>query len=138
MSLEEYAEKLPVECPPSDAEDVAHEVVYRFLKVGNPAPEEFYSHAKLKKPNRIGVNECSFASCSLLGDYLKYLDNLPNMRKAHTHVARLTIPQGTGKSKPKKKNGTMHVDFWCFAGKTLADCVVEVLPLPPAEGAVDA
>lgn len=133
----EYAEDLPDECPPHEAVDMEHQSVYRFLRSGNASPDEFLSHAALNKKNRLGVNECSFSSCSLLADYNKYLKNIPNMRKAHTHIARLTIPEGTGKTKPKSKNGTVHFDFWCYAGKGLSGCVLEVLPIPP-EGQDDA
>jgi hypothetical protein len=134
-SLQEYAEDLPPSCPPEDANDVAHVEVYRFLESGNAAPKEFLSHAARKKQNRTNIDPCGFASCSLLGDWEKYLKNIPNMRKAHSHVARLTIPEGIGMTKPKAKNGTVHFDFWCFAGKDLSNCVVEVLPLPPEDDA---
>lgn len=126
-----FAEDLPAECPPATAIDIERGPVYRLLEGDKAGPESFYSHAKRKKPNRLNTNPCNFASCSLLGDFEKYLKNLPNMRKYHTHVALLNVPKGIGVSKSKQKGGAMHVDFWCYAGKCLADCVVEVLPLPP-------
>jgi hypothetical protein len=133
VNLVTYAEDLPPSCPPGEAKDVPLEVVYRFLTSDAANAREFRSHAAQGKPNRTNVDPCSFASCSLLADFEKYLTNLPNMRKAHTHVARLQIPEGVGRSNPKKKNGTVHFDFWCYAGQSLADCVEEVLPIPPEE-----
>lgn len=125
-----YAEQLPANCPPGEADDVQHQTLYRLLRTGQAAPEEFHSHAALGRRNRTNVDPCSFASCSLLADYQKYLDDIPGLRKAHTHVAKLSIPNGYGKSKAKNTKGNVHVDFWCFHGKSLQECVVEILPLP--------
>jgi hypothetical protein len=132
-AMAEYAEQLPPHCPPNEAEDKPLKDLYR-LVAAKPVPANaFDSHAKLGKPNRSNANACGFASCSLLGDYNKYLENLPGLRKVYSHFAKLDIPAGTGKSKAKNKNATMHVDFWCYAGKNLKNCVVEVLPIPQEE-----
>lgn len=128
-----YAEQLPPKCPPDDAGDMAHESLYRLMRGDKVLAEEFHSHALLGRKNRTKANDCSFASCSLLGDYKKFLADLPNLRSAHTHVARLSIPEGYGLSKSKAKKENIHVDFWCFSGKSLTDCVVEIFPLEEEE-----
>lgn len=125
-----YAEPLPENCPPFEAQDTEHQTLYRLLRKGEADPEEFASHKARGRANRTKVDPCSFASCSLLADYQKYLDDIPGLRKAHTHVAKLQIPNGYGKSKAKKTKGNVHVDFWCFQGKSLQECVVEIVPLP--------
>lgn len=125
-----YAEPLPDNCPPLEAEDTEHQTLYRLLRKGEADSEEFASHAARGRSNRTNVDPCSFASCSLLADYQKYLDDIPGLRKAHTHVAKLLIPNGYGKSKAKQTKGNVHVDFWCFQGKSLQECVVEIVPLP--------
>jgi hypothetical protein len=133
--VKEYAEPLPEGCPPDGADDVAYDELYRLLQGGNASPEEFVSHAARGETNRGNVGECRFRSCSLLGDYRKYLEFLPAMRKKHTHVAKLKIPTGVGASKQKAHKGAVHVDFWCFKGNDLSAHVVEVVPIPPEDSA---
>lgn len=133
--LAKYAEDLPEKCPPGDAEDVSIPTAYRLLKADLAGPGQFASHAALKLENRTKVDACRFASCSLMADYEKFLEHLPNMRKYHSHVAKLSIPEGIGAMKPKPSKGTVHFDFWCYSGQCLSNCVVEILALPPVDNA---
>ena len=108
-----YWEALPQECPPVRAVDTKIEAVYRVVHSNPPQKGHFESYAKQGKKAPPGVDECSWASCSLCTciDKIRNFAGLPKVRdRGPCFVATLTIPAGAGKSVTKGK----HIDFWMF------------------------
>lgn len=105
-----FAESLPDQCPPIDAQELDLIEVYRLLKPAELTPSSFASHAALGKERPSPVDPCRWASCSLVLDaaLMKKLPKFKNCRSA----VKITIPASAGRS---KINGN-HIDFWPYAG----------------------
>ena len=124
-----FAEELPAQCPPGDAADVAHKVIYRLIPTHPPTKDHFKSHAELGIAG--GEHDpCGRRSCSLLVDPLKWVRGLPRMLTRYRYAVQMSIPTGSGMSK-SNKNST-HVHFWPYATFDPLAAVVDVIELPEA------
>jgi hypothetical protein len=115
-----FKEPLPQQCPPNDAIDVAHEVVYRKLIGNMPTQQDFVSHGAKGKTRPADKGLCEWWSCSLFTD-VNALRKLPGFREKR--FAKLQISRGSGLSKCSGP----HVDFWAYQGTNLTTAVIGVI-----------
>lgn len=102
----DFAESLPDACPPSDAQDVELNDVFRLAPEETPCLDHFRSHAALgKNPPKYLNDHCRWASCSLTTDP-QTLRKLSKLK--HRYAVKMSIPEGAGLSKRDK----IHIDFW--------------------------
>jgi hypothetical protein len=111
---------LPPTCPPPGHAVDALPNVFRILQGTAAAPEDWLSHAQLKKNVPPGMDPCRWASLSLCFDPKK-VTKLKNLQD-RTHAAALTIPADVGAHATKGN----HVDFWVATGGNVATYVVNV------------
>lgn len=111
----QYFENLPDQCPPCRASDASFDSALRFVSSVDPKKltiDDFKSYAALgqRRPN---TDPCELASCSFFKDSgckgFKAARKLPKLRQKP--VARLSIPQGSGKSTVNEKG---HIHFWMY------------------------
>lgn len=120
----EFAETLPAQCPPADAEEGELEAVYRLTENGPPRSGDFASKAALGESCPPDISECDWASCSLYRK-AKSLRKYTRLREERPYLVKLSIPNGAGKFKlGSSKRG--HVDFWRYSGTCLTNFVVEI------------
>ena len=114
-----FAEELPSECPPTDAQDQSLPDVWRTLPSQQASSGDFDSHAKLGIYCPPGVDPCRAASCSLMTNQAAAEKLLQLPRYKNGSVAQLEIPKGSGLSKTKKQ----HIDFWAYSGFNFLDAI---------------
>lgn len=123
LAEESFAEALPDQCPPETAEDLALANVYRL--VADPAPDEDSFKSKLalgiSKPDSYKATDCEWASCSLSSS-VEALLKIKGLRKRLKYVAKLQIPQSSGRHLAEKA----HIHFWRFSGFNIADAIESV------------
>lgn len=110
-----FAESLPDDCPPIDAEPPAAQKFIRFADGPTPSAVAFLSYTGLGKPVNGGASLCQYASCSMLtvksrGE-LRALWALPKYRR-FSHAMIVDVHPGAGLAKIGKKG---HVDVWLYA-----------------------
>lgn len=123
----QFLETLPHQCPPAEAVDDAHDMVFRIVYNNPVIIDDFYSRAAKGQPTPGGVSDCRNASCSFSAHLIKLRDQakLPKFRKYGTpRVAYVAIKQGLGLSIKNCK--TEHIDFWGFSTFNPASAVVKV------------
>lgn len=123
----DWLEKLPVNCPPSGAADIALEGVYRIISCADPTMDDFKSHAALNFPIRPGVDPCEWSSCSLFTSRDKAIDiagKLSKFRFSDAHLALVNISPGDGRSLVNER--TAHVHFWASKKFSLGAAIVDV------------
>ena len=123
-----FAETLPPQCPPADAEPLSKAVLIRLAKEPKPKPESFASHAARGLPIRGDVSSCSHASCSLFvhdetGDQLNAMRRLPRF-KSFKHAFLLNVGPSAGVA--VVNSTTKHVDLWMFKGFDPVSAVISV------------
>ncbi len=127
----QFAEALPPQCPPNDAEDIPLVAVYRLVQTQQPSPKDFLSHAALGRPHGHGMSACAWASCSLVLDALVQIKRWPRMRDEYHFAVKLSVPKGAGLSKGKKDSN--HINFWPFASFDPISVIKEVITLPEVQ-----
>lgn len=120
-----FKEPLPNQCPPESASDSEITEAWRLVSANPPTQDDFKSHAALGKTMPPGVDPCRWSSCSLIatGPAAKAL--LPKIRARKTHIAKLSIPTGSGLYVKQKS----HIDFWMFSEFDPTLSVVDVEPV---------
>ena len=112
MTSTEWPNHFPQNCPPADADDLAHAVLY--LVEGNPPTAEDFLSA-CERNQFVGKPECERASlsCGLTEKYIMQLkEAVPRLRTMH--IAKADLIAGHGKIKPTGKPG--HHSMWLYAG----------------------
>lgn len=119
-----YKEKLPHQCPPAHAQDVALKNICRFLPFPEGDSRNFASHRELGKHTG-NASECDARSLSL-----QWPDAVPGLLSAKKtaffkkmKIALVSIPKGSGRS---VDNNRGHVHFWMFANHDPSQHVVSV------------
>ena len=118
----DFWEDLPHQCPPVDADDSAVEGVYRLVSVEAPTEADFKSARALGKKLPPNVDECRWASCSLMYDP-KPLLKLPKF-KSYKWAAKLAIPEKSGLGHMSNGN---HIDYWWAKQCDIKGCIVEII-----------
>jgi hypothetical protein len=92
----EWAEPLPSQCPPTDANPPNHEEYYRFVGTIPPREEDFYSQRRLYPNRKFRINECRARSISLFGSYEDCLmkQKLPSLK--HKRIVGIALPPESG------------------------------------------
>ncbi|MEN5278171.1 hypothetical protein ABE527_14620 [Brucella sp. TWI432] len=123
-----FFEDLPAQCPPAAAADVPYQQIWRVVADKNCNADEFKSHHARGQKKPPTVDECSYASCSLLTDFQKIkklAKGLPKKRYPKPFIAELNIPMGSGLSVNNSK--TSHVDFWMFKSFDPVSAIVQIV-----------
>jgi hypothetical protein len=118
-----FAEPLPASCPPPAATDGPVSEVIRLVANDPAIDADFYSKAKLGHVMPSGADACGWSSCSLYRD-IKPLLKYKRLRQERPFQAVLEIPAGHGLHVENPATG--HVDFWVFAGNSLATTVISI------------
>jgi hypothetical protein len=118
-------EDLPPQCPPNDSLDTAWPSIFRLIDSPHPGSNAFKSQAALGEVPPPAVDDCRWASCSLVFDAKKQ-KKYPKFKRTHHWAAQLAIPQGAGRSKQTSSN---HVDFWCGNHFDMFGAVVAVVSI---------
>ena len=92
----EWAEPLPVGCPPAEAVPPDGSGFYRLVESNPPTIRDFYSHRQMKPSSKFSVSECMARACSLQSTY----DDCANIKKLPRHrhkaIVRVTLPPESG------------------------------------------
>lgn len=105
----EYKEDLEIGCPPWSAVDAEINSVYRLAPDDKVDESYFYSHKKKGISLKMGMNSCSYCSCSLTYNP-EALIKVPNLRKKFKYAIELNLQKGSGRALKKGD----HVDFWPY------------------------
>lgn len=124
----DFAEPLPPQCPPTEAQPLSEAVLIRLAKEAAPQPECFASHAARGLPIRGDISPCSHASCSMFvhdekGDQLNAMRRLPRFR-SFKHAFLLSVGPDAGVA--LVNSATKHVDLWMFKGFDPVSAVISV------------
>jgi hypothetical protein len=94
------------------------------IAIENPEQICFASYFALgiDKPETYKATDCEWASCSLYSS-LEALLKMKGLRKRNKFVAKLQIPQNSGRHVIDKK---AHIHFWRFSTFDLANAVESV------------
>ena len=104
-----FCEPLPKQCPPPDAQEGDLETLYRLVENDPVQEEDFWSHEKLGKSRPKDVDECRWASCSLLSEK-KARSIQKNKRHKHKKMLAVNVRQTHGRWTRTDE----HVDFWRY------------------------
>lgn len=119
-----YAEPLPSDCPPADAQEEVLAPVFRLVANDPPTESDFHSKALNGEICPDGTCECGWSSCSLFAK-ARSLRKYTRLRRELPYLAELALPAGIGKSRRgDTKRG--HIDFWRYSGTSLEAYVVNV------------
>lgn len=123
----EFAEPLPQQCPPANAQPLEEATLIRLAKQSNPTPDCFLSHAARGLPIKGDIDPCCYASCSFFqhdekGEQLNAMRLLPRFRN-FTHAFLLSVGPEAGLA---LVNAKKHVDFWMFKGFNPVSAVTTV------------
>ncbi len=114
-----FCEPLPPSCPPASAQDKELEGFIRLVENDVPVEQDFWSHAKLGRQRPPEVDECSWASCSLISQG-KAITLLKNPRHANKKAISVHLKKGHGVWLADKPN---HVHFWRYSHVSLEEIV---------------
>lgn len=123
--MPQYRESLPVDCPPSEAQDGELGEVWRFIQGSTPVDADFDSHAKRGLPNRNSVPPCEFASCSLF-ETERAKEMAKNQFFKRKLASRLAVPASSGRH---ITNARGHVSLWMYASFNPCAAVAETVKL---------
>jgi hypothetical protein len=123
LVVESFGEKLPDQCPPKTANDLALPEAYRLVDCAQPSDLSFASHLALgkPKPDAYKGTDCEWASCSLSSSVDSLL-KIKGLRKRLKYVAKLEIPERSGRHLAESS----HIHFWRFSSFSLAGAVQKV------------
>lgn len=127
-----FKEVLPAGCPTQDDGICVGKYVLRFIAGPQATPQDFLSHAALKKPRPKDIDLCSWHSCSCWDASVaehKVLGMLalPRLRKRYSHVAKMWIDEKAGRLRVKD---TGHIDLWMYASFDPVASTKKVMSLP--------
>lgn len=117
-----FDELLPAQCPPASASEQGYEMVFRLVPSNPPSKAHFASKAAEGQRCPPAIDPCSWASCSFFTYKPIDLLKLPRIRRKYNFVAKVKIPESTGRSILKDR----HVDYWRYTGVNPAAFVVSV------------
>jgi hypothetical protein len=118
-----YLEELPAQCPPTSSIDQPIEEAYRLIPTGSAGGAHFASKTKMGIPMIAGGDACSWSACSIFTK-VKPLLSLKRLKAENPYLAKLQIPEGTGRH--ILNSGRGHADFWTYADHCLSACVISV------------
>lgn len=123
----EFAEPLPQQCPPANAQPLEASTLIRLAKRSSPTAECFLSHAARGLPIKGDIDPCSYASCSFFehdekGEQLNAMRQLPRFR-SFSYAFLLAVGPDAGLA---LANGKKHVDLWMFKGFNPVSAVTTV------------
>ena len=118
----DFAEELPAQCPPQDANDVKFERIFRTIPDEEIEQKHFLSKMANGDKLQYGTDPCRFASCSMYTAKRAARKMLQFPKFTGGTVAELTIPEGSGESKKKKQ----HVDFWAYQDFNFLEAVTKI------------
>lgn len=128
LAGEKFGDKLPAQCPPTNALDAELNDVYRLVPKAELDESSFASHFALgrEKPESFKGTDCEWASCSLFGS-LEAMLKIKGLRKRNKYVAKLKIPAKSGRYVASFVADKMtHVHFWRFQSFSLSTAVESV------------
>lgn len=113
-----WKEKLPINCPPSSAKELAFEA-YRILKSEEPEETDFLPYVYLHPENKRYKTLCqayAISSFDSKENAIKaWKSALKRGKKIGTHIAKVEISSTDGKSEYNPKNG--HFSTWLYESK---------------------
>jgi hypothetical protein len=117
---------LPVQCPPTDADDSVIEGAFRLLSGSTPHSFDWQTHLQRGKACPPTADACRWGSLSFFKsvEAVQKLKKLPNFRSA-THVAEVAIPSGNGVHKVQGE----HIDFWAHISVSMGTFVTKLVTL---------
>lgn len=93
----EWAEVLPPNCPPADAERPNNREFYRLVDTIPPTDADFHSNRKLRPTQSLGPDECLNSACSLFNTYrqcAKQAEYFPTLRNKKVVIITLALESG--------------------------------------------
>jgi len=107
---EEWAEKLPENCPPADAWPPVNQVFYRLVERYPPSDKDFYSQRRLN-PDKPFRDECLARAVSVFA-CLRECASLRQLRRhSQKIIVRLTPPADSGVIK-RTFRSRGHYSWW--------------------------
>ncbi|TGO03691.1 hypothetical protein PN36_02300 [Candidatus Thiomargarita nelsonii] len=123
----EWAENLPIDCPPKAAINPKYERFYRLVKQFPPTEEDFSSQRKLYPEKRFNTNECRARSLSIFSCFEECVKLLKLPLHRPKKIVQLKLPPKSGVILQTGNNPT-HYSWWKKAKyNPIPDCL-EVKP----------
>lgn len=115
MADNKWSEKLPANCPPSDAFEPNNMVFFRLVEAYPPSEVDFLS-VKRRSPNRQHGDECILKACSVFSSY----DSCDVVRKAYRNfrnmlIVKIVLPPHSGVVL-QTFNDPNHYSWWISKG----------------------
>jgi hypothetical protein len=94
----EWAEPLPPDCPPTDAEPPNDQEFYRLAGTIPPRESDFYSFRELHPDQPLKYDECLERSCTLFDNYWACAEIAAKYSRRHgaKEVVRIRLPPESG------------------------------------------
>ena len=110
----EWAEPLPPNCPPADANPPNNEQFYRLVDTMPPKDEDFYSSRKLHPDWSARQSECIESACSLFDTFSQCVEQRKFPLLRAKMVAMITLPPESGFIRKTVSKG--HCSWWRAKG----------------------
>ena len=106
-----WAESLPQDCPPRDADAPTNEDYYRLIEDSEPSEVDFYSQRKKYPEKQFFVSECVARAVSVFDR----IDSCQKVRKFPTHknkkMIKILLPEDSGLLKQNGRDISHH-SWW--------------------------
>jgi hypothetical protein len=107
----EWAEELPVDCPPVDALEPNNDPFFRLVGSIPPRNEDFWSQRKLYPLKNFHANECIARSCSLISTLERCSELVKLPAQKNKRIVKLVLSPGSGCIKKTGGDAT-HYSWW--------------------------
>lgn len=106
----DWAEHLPENCPPNDANPPNNELYFRLIEAEEPTEFDFYSHRHRWPGKKFNLDECRARSLSIWDKFSECKNLLRLQIHKNKKIIQIQLPEDSGVI--KQTGGSVHHFSW--------------------------